>query len=762
MAFQLSPGVEIKEIDLTSIIPAVSTTRTGFAGLFNWGPVGQRITISSENDLFATFRGPDDTNYTHWFTAANFLGYGNNLQVVRVVNQSTAKNASTSGTGYTAVLNTEDYEEEVASLSAGNYSFVAKYPGDLGNSISVSVSDRTHVELNPIFADTTQRGFSTEATTTSNTSFLHMTTSYGGVTGSDLLQFKKGTPKTLTGYTAALALVDSASTTITMPASIPIATTAAAQAFNVGKSGLNSILSAGDYISVQYNGSRGYAYVSGITHGTVNGTTIGIGASGFGFAAGATSTVSMGITRVGTVTTGTTFSDAGITAATVLWKYYNQFNEKLPNTTGFAAPNGNTFDMVHAIVVDEDGLISGTRGTVLEKFPAMSKAANAIAYDGTNIYYKNYINSNSQWIWWGDHLEDATKTGGAAWGTESLPSGGQTWAQLSSNYYKSLTGGTAAAPSGDDYFTNGYELFKDPETVDISIILGGPQSGYQAQLISDMVTARMDCVAFFSPPQLAVLTSGGSPKSAKVATANVIAYRDGVNAAPSGGDVDYSQSNLNISSSYSVLDSGWKYMYDRYNDKFRFVPLNGDIAGIAVRSDEQTETWFSPAGYNRGQVRGVVKLAYNPVKTQRDDLYSAGINPIVSFPGEGTVLFGDKTMQSKPSAFDRINVRRLFIVLEKAIATASKYKLFELNDSFTRASFRQLIEPFLRDIQSRRGIIDFKVICDESNNTAEIIDRNEFVADIYIKPTRSINFITLNFVATRTGVDFNEIGGTPN
>lgn len=760
MAFQLSPGVEIKEIDLTNIIPAVSTTRTGFAGMFSWGPVGQRITIASENDLYGTFRGPDDTNYTHWFTAANFLGYGNNLQVVRVVDQSTAKNASTSTAGYNVVLNSEDYEEEVTNLSSGNHSFIAKYPGDLGNSISVSVSDRTHVELNPVFADTTSRGFNTEATTTSDTTFLHLSTN-GGIVGSDLLQFKKGTPKTITGYTASAVLTTSESASIKMPANVTIGTTAAALVFNTtGQTGYT--LYAGDYISVEYNSDRGYAYVTGFTAGTNDGSTIGIGASGFGFAAGATSSTDMTITLVGKVTAGVTFPDAGITAASVLWKYYNQFNEKLPNTTGFATPHGNTNDMVHAIVVDEDGLITGTRGTVVEKFPAMSKASNAIAYDGTNIYYKNYINANSQWIWWGDHLDDATKTGGAAWGTESLPSGGTTWAQLSSNYYKSLTGGTSDAPSGGDYYTNGYELFADPETVDISIILGGPQTGSQAQLISDMVKARMDCVAFFSPPQLAVLTSGGSPKSARVATANVVAYRDGVNAAPSGGDVDYSGSNLNISSSYSVLDSGWKYMYDRYNDKFRFVPLNGDIAGIAVRSDEETETWFSPAGYNRGQVRGVVKLAYNPVKTQRDDLYSAGINPVVSFPGEGTVLFGDKTMQAKPSAFDRINVRRLFIVLEKAIATASKYKLFELNDAFTRASFRQLIEPFLRDIQSRRGIIDFKVICDESNNTAEIIDRNEFVADIYIKPTRSINFITLNFIATRTGVDFNEIGGTPN
>jgi phage tail sheath protein FI len=247
-----------------------------------------------------------------------------------------------------------------------------------------------------------------------------------------------------------------------------------------------------------------------------------------------------------------------------------------------------------------------------------------------------------------------------------------------------------------------------------------------------------------------------------VQTANILAYRRGQNAVPNGGSENFSVDNLNVSSSYAVLDSGYKFMFDRFNDVFRYVPLSGDIAGLAVRSDFETETWFSPAGFNRGQLRDVVKLALNPKQIQRDQLYSNGINPVVSFPGQGTLLFGDKTMLAKPSAFDRINVRRLFIVLEKAIATAAKFQLFEFNDSFTRAQFKSLIEPFLLDVQSRRGIIDFKVVCDESNNTPEIIDRNEFVADIFIKPNRSINFITLNFIATRTGVNFDEIAGLAN
>ena len=437
----------------------------------------------------------------------------------------------------------------------------------------------------------------------------------------------------------------------------------------------------------------------------------------------------------------------------------NEFDQKLPATSSSVEAHGASFDLLHAIVVDEDGEWSGTKGTVLERFPSVSKATNAKRENGSSIYYKDFINSNSNFVKT-SAIPGTRASGVFAFGEASTPSGG-TFAKLTSNYYESLSGGTSSAPSNGDYYSNGYELFADSETVDISLILGGEMAGVHAVNLVDLCTDRKDAVAFLSPPKTAVVNSAGNAsKSAAVATANVAAYRQGINANDAGGDQNYVNGGLNVSSSYAVLDSGYKYMYDRYNDVFRFVPLNGDIAGIAVRSDNETETWFSPAGFNRGQVRGVVKLAYNPLKAQRDELYVNGINPVVSFPGEGTVLFGDKTMQSKPSAFDRINVRRLFIVLEKAIATAAKFQLFEQNDAFTRASFRQLIEPFLREVQSRRGVIDFKVVCDESNNTGEVIDRNEFVADIFIKPTRSINFITLNFIATRSGIDFDEIGGS--
>jgi phage tail sheath protein FI len=304
------------------------------------------------------------------------------------------------------------------------------------------------------------------------------------------------------------------------------------------------------------------------------------------------------------------------------------------------------------------------------------------------------------------------------------------------------TDGKGEADVSINVLTNAFDLFASAEEVDVSLILQGKAVGSanNAQLanyiIDNICESRKDCVAFISPAKDDVVSAAGNE------TTNMVGFR-----------------NASRSTSYAVLDSGYKYQYDKYNDVYRYVPLNGDTAGLCVRTDDTRDPWFSPAGFNRGQIKNIIKLAYNPDKANRDILYKANINPVVTFPGQGTVLYGDKTMLTKPSAFDRINVRRLFIVLEKAIATAAKYTLFEFNDEFTRAQFKNLVEPFLRDVQGRRGIYDFKVVCDSTNNTGEVIDRNEFVGDIYIKPARSINFIQLNFVAVRTGVEFSEVVG---
>jgi phage tail sheath protein FI len=392
---------------------------------------------------------------------------------------------------------------------------------------------------------------------------------------------------------------------------------------------------------------------------------------------------------------------------------------------------------LHVIVVAATDAITGTAGEVLEKFEYLSKASDAKRSDGTSSYYKSAINTGSKWVWWMDHPTASN------WGlTEKDGTGAaRTFTSLAAVYDVTLSGGEDDASATDGQKMNAYALYQNDEVYDVSLIVAGKASTTVATyLISNLADVRKDCVVFVSPEDASTgepIVGTGSALADKIVT-----YR---NALPS--------------TSYAVLDSGFKYQYDRYNDVYRWVPLNADVAGLCARADFTDDPWFSPAGFSRGQVKNVIKLAFNPNRTERDTLYKAGVNSVVSFPGQGTVLYGDKTLLAKPSAFDRINVRRLFIVLEKAIATAAKYQLFEFNDQFTRAQFRSMVEPFLRDVQGRRGITDFRVKCDETNNTGEVIDSNRFVADIFIKPARSINFISLTFVAARSSVNFEEIGG---
>jgi len=428
------------------------------------------------------------------------------------------------------------------------------------------------------------------------------------------------------------------------------------------------------------------------------------------------------------------------------WKYYDLFDGP-PGTSQWATDNARgSNDELHVVVADATGDLTGfdtdtagnrTKG-VLETFARMSKNPIAKTAQGNSNYYPDVIYRESSFIYWTDHI-----SAGSNWGSDTT----STYTDVDTITIDTLTGGT------DDYAVTAgelelaYDKFADTESIDINLVLGGPSghvndtSGGQdthVTMITDLVESRKDCVAFVSPY-----------RSATVGVSSSVTQTENLKVAY----------DLCPSSSYVVFDSGYKYMYDKYNDVFRFVPLNGDIAGLCAFTDSVRDAWFSPAGFNRGNIKGAVKLSYNPTKSQRDILYRARINPVVNFPGQGVVLFGDKTALSKPSAFDRINVRRLFLVLEKAIATAAKFQLFEFNDEFTRAQFRNLVEPFLRDVQGRRGISDFKVIADSTNNTGEVIDRNEFIGDIFIKPNRSINFITLNFIATRSGVEFTEVGG---
>ena len=411
------------------------------------------------------------------------------------------------------------------------------------------------------------------------------------------------------------------------------------------------------------------------------------------------------------------------------WRYYELF-DKAPGTSPFVQQNGGSGDEMHIAVIDEDGVITGVKGEVLEKFEAVSKASDAKTSQGSVNYYIDVIYKSSNYIYWMDHNPAGSNWGNAANGT--------TFTDVTSVSNKSLQAGSDGTAATTGQKKSAYEKFADGETVDIGLIIAGAGDKTHIDNLITIAENRKDAVVFASPERADVVgvANENTQKS------NVIDFFNTIN-----------------SSSYVVFDSGYKYMYDRYADVYRYVPLNGDMAGLSARTDLIADAWYSPAGFNRGIIRGAVKLAFNPTKTQRDELYRARVNPVATFPGQGTVLFGDKTGLSAPSAFDRINVRRLFITLEKAIATASKFQLFEFNDEFTRANFRNIVEPFLREVQGRRGITDFLVVCDETNNTGEVIDRNEFIAEIFVKPARSINFITLQFIATRTGVSFDEVAG---
>ena len=413
------------------------------------------------------------------------------------------------------------------------------------------------------------------------------------------------------------------------------------------------------------------------------------------------------------------------------WRYYDAV-DGAPGTSTYASTRSGSNDEIHVVVVDEDGGISGVPGSILETYSKVSKASDAKSPQGDVNYYPTVIQNKSNYIFWMDHQS----TDNTGWGSTAS---GRSFGAGTSPITVSLSGGANGSTVTDGQLKTAYEKFQDADTVDVGLIIAGPSGSVSH--VDNLITIaenRKDAIVFASPQRADVVNIANSNTQKD----NVIDFFSTVR-----------------SSSYVVFDSGYKYCYDRYNDVYRFVPLNGDIAGLAARTDIIADSWYSPAGFNRGIIRGAAKLAFNPTKAQRDELYPKRINPVATFPGQGTVLFGDKTGLASPSAFDRINVRRLFITLEKAIATASKFQLFEFNDEFTRANFRNIVEPFLREVQGRRGITDFLVVCDETNNTGEVIDRNEFIAEIFIKPARSINFITLQFVATRTGVSFEEVAG---
>ena len=775
--FQVSPAVQVREIDLTGGVPGISTTEGALCGVFRWGPINKRVLIDSEKYLVQRFGKPTNFNAETWFTGANFLAYANKLYISRAANTEgvwvaangttfstsptltctteagnatliTTNTASlivgmkliagsnvalgttvasiTNGTAFTVstnnavsgngssslqfvantvaftavvntatvanlanqiVLNEDDYYRKDPldgdNITSGrafdsNVLYVAKYPGSLGNSLRVSVCD-----------------------------------SYSGFTSSVNLAAY--------GNTYILRLNENSNTatfTVISTASNTTAQTVVANAYSnfIGSVSVTDFLEFG-------NSSIGYQSIKVTSISTMNVTS--------------NSTATVGAMTIGLEDELRLVANQSITTSiTRYWEFYDLFDQA-PTQSDWMRAFGNTSanDELHIVVVDDDGLFTGTPGEALEVYKNLSRARDSKNNDNGTNFYKDIINQQSQFIYWAhDRSTAVSNTGNYL---------------TSSSNNKIFTASFEYGQDGSDEATisvtnllRTWDLYSSAEEVDVSLLIAGKARGGTAggqvanYLIDNIAEIRKDCVVFISPDKNDVVNNFGDEAD------DLVTFR-----------------NTLRSTSYAFLDGNYKYMYDRYNDVFRWVPLCGDIAGLAVRTDVTNDPWWSFAGFNRGQIKNIARLAWIPRKADRDILYKSNINPVVTFPGEGTILFGDKTLLTKPSAFDRINVRRLFIVLEKAIAIAAKYFLFEFNDDFTRAQFRNLVVPYLRDVKGRRGIYDFIVVCDKTNNTPEVIDRNEFIGDIYIKPARSINYITLNFVAVRTGVAFQEVIG---
>ena len=586
MAFQVSPGVVVTERDLTTVVPNVATSIGAMAGQFQWGPVLERVRITSENELVQTFGEPDELTAEYFWTAANYLAYSNNLLVVRNTD-ATARNAvvgdiaANAGTAVT-VQNPTDYDSDLASFVT--QLFIAKYPSARGNSLKVIAVDGA-------------------------------------------------------GWGVIAALDKTART-----------------------------------------------------------------------------------------------PDQALFIANF---------DNAPSTSADVAASGGTNDEMHVLVIDENGLFSGTANDVLERHAYVSKAKDAKRFDGSSNYIGNVLRNESKYVWLGEASKITESSVDAGRSAGQAKAGGTFKLINAAADADQIIGGSLAGGSDGTYpltpakEQTAYNMFADAETVDVSLIIGGPALQATAQHLVNLAEARKDCIAFVSPTKASVVNAAVDSQTASIV----------------------SQKNAIGSSSYGVMDNAWKYQYDRYRDLFLNVPMNGDIAGLCARTDFTHDAWFSPAGLNRGTIKNIVRPSWDASQGDRDELYKGGVNPITTQLGAGNILFGDKTMLAVPSAFDRINVRRLFIVLEKAIAIAAKAMLFEFNDEFTRSQFVNIVTPFLREVQGRRGLTDFKVVCDSSNNTGQVIDTNNFVGDIYIKPNRSINFIQLNFIAARSDVSFSEIGG---
>ena len=768
MAFQVSPGVNVAEIDLTTRVPVFSVSDGGFVGKFTWGPIDTVTLVSNEDDLVNEFGKPNANNFKDFFTCSNFLSYSDKLRVVRIANTHSSSGAFNAVSNGSAVLirNDKQYEntyDTTAGTSGTNW--FGKYAGELGNSLKISVCmpTRANTKVAPdgtVSLDSnTMVPLSGTFTIELNSNVITGTASANvaeevrvgdvlkiGTSGNTVLVTSVTNSTSFTAVQNTGANAGGAST-----GSLPL-NRFKRSAFEESSDQMLGVVSVVTTAPTTVSGTD-TAFKSQVTVGDIITVTDDNGVQQQRRVSAIGSNSSITVTEK---------FDSAVTnkAFARKWEYRDDFDTD-PLTSTFASDksgNKDASDEIHVIIVDEDGKITGTkdkrgrvstqRKSIIETYPNLSVANSAIDGTGVSIFYKDVINADSNWVRWGDHsAEGDTLTVNSvditsSWGSEVQESNSTFrfatafGADSAANgiITESFSGGSDGNTATDADVVTGLLEFKEPGKVDVSLLMTGEMSNVAATFaINEIAENRKDCMVFISPESADVVNKTGSEVT------NVIAKR-----------------NVLPSTSYATMDGNYKYQLDRFNGVFRYVPLNGDIAGLCAQSDN-INPFISPAGFTRGNIKNVVNLAYNPSAAERDDLYVNGINPVVSFPGQGTVLFGDKTLLARPSAFDRINVRRLFIAIEKSIAPAAQFSLFEFNDEFTRAQFVAQVEPFLRDIQSARGIIDFKVICDAANNPPSVIDRNEFRGDIFIKPNKSINFIQLNFVAVSSGVEFSEV-----
>jgi hypothetical protein len=729
---QLSPGVLVREVDLTvGRADNVLDNIGAIAGPFAIGPVDDATDITTENELINVFGKPlsTDAQYEYWMSASSFLSYGGVLKVARVdgsnlVNANAIRNASgvsTAGEPSLKIKNFDDYEANYADDIA-NYIFAAKNPGSWSNNLKVCVIDDKADQILTVGA----------AFTTAASIGMGVTTTLTNVTSAGI-----GTTSVFNGYLKGIITGIGASTVDVKINSVVSTANVETSVTYAAKSQLQSFKAAtgGGNLTVSLINNAGVAVTAGIS----------------------------------TINTGTNpildWYDQQTLQLTNTAIYWNSIAPK-PGTSQYAVNRNGKSDEIHVVIVDDTGTVTGIQGNLLEKHLNLSKATDAVSAINSpqKIWWKNYIAVYSNYVYVGDNPSDSINVNEPVYATGfstafvSFTTAQGLWNQdTQDKTYSALGNVTYTLSGGKDYSNSGgmtatlgdlftaYNLFSNKDEIEVDYLIMGPglgnkfESQAKANHLISIANGRKDCVAVISPHRTDVVDI----TNADTQTDNVLEFFSPLS-----------------SSSYAVFDSGYKYTYDRFNNKFRYIPCNPDVAGLMVRTSIVAYPWFSPAGQQRGILNNAIKLAYNPNKAQRDQLYPLRINSIVNQPGIGILLFGDKTALGYASAFDRINVRRLFLTVEQALQRSAQAQLFELNDEITRANFRNIVEPYLRDVQAKRGLYGFLVVCDASNNTPDVIDNNEFRADIYLKPAKSINYVTLTFVATRTGVSFDEVAGT--